>query len=227
VNAQSDRGMTLIETLVALTLLALLSIGLIVTFRVAEHTYRAVTRVDSSAWDIVTTQRFLRQTLESAYPSRPHTGDLVAEYGIEGTTNTLTVTAPMPQSAGSMCFYRYNLAIDTSDRGARNFIVHWSPERTAVTAGATAGQSEVLLRRVDSIEWSYLEPPDIARGRLTAQWSSNWTSRAHPPLLVRLRVKFPAGDPRSWPELLIAPRVTDDAACSFDSVSQTCREEGS
>jgi hypothetical protein len=34
---------------------------------------------------------------------------------------------------------------------------------------------------------------------------------------------FAANDPRTWPDLVMSPRITDDANCEFDVVAQRCR----
>ena len=221
-------GMTLIETTVALALLALLSIGLVTSFRLGERVYGQVTRLDSSAWDTVAVQRFLRQALESAYPRHPHTGDPTTEFGLEGAPQELRFIAPMPQSAGAAGYYRYEVLVETT-QASKNLIVRWTADRhhggSWAAAQDSSGGSEVLIKGIAAVEWGYLQPPDPADGNLAApRWLASWTSNPKLPSLVRLRVQFPRGDPRSWPELLVAPRIDADTSCRFDPVSQTCRE---
>lgn len=226
-----NRGMTLIEAMVALVLLSLLSMGIVTSFRIGERTYRQVTSLETADQDVVTAQHFLRQILESTYPFRQPSGSRVVAFGLEGSATELTVTAPMPQSSGDRGHYRYELVVETDARGSKNLLVRWVLDRNgtlAVSSLSSGGESheEVLLAGIGSLEWAYLGPDSSASAAFNEErrWFSIWSGNKTPPFLVRLRVTFPDGDRRRWPELLIDTRVTDDSACEFDMVSQTCRE---
>lgn len=221
------RGMTLIEALVALALIALLSIGLLSAFRLGGRTYREVTRADSGSWQVFVAQRFLRHILSSAYPFEPAAGSLAR--GINGSSDRLELTGPMPAAGGSMGHYRYALALRAAPEGLYDLIVRSGLDRNGpappVVDTQAPAHSDVLLKGIKSIQWAYLAPPETAGSALTTQsrWLDSW-NRLKPPLLVRLRIAFPPGDGRVWPELIVHPRITDDAQCEFDVVSQTCRE---
>jgi general secretion pathway protein J len=223
--------MTLVEVMVALTLLALLSVGIVTAFRLGERTYRTLTVAVVADRDLLTTQRFLRQILESTYPFQQPAAARVVAFGLEGSATQLAVTAPMPDSDGARGNYRYVLELQPDGRGLNRLRVRWSLDRKGTSAGsstASAGDphEEVLLEGIRSIDWAYLKraesnAPGVGDER---QWLSEWTGSKRPPALIRLRVVFPAGDRRHWPELLVVPRVTDDSNCQFDVVSQACRE---
>ena len=228
---RTSLGMTLIEVMVALVLLSLLSIGIVTSFRLGERAYQRVAAVETADQDVVTAQHFLRHILESTYPFRQPARSRVTAFGLEGSATELMVTAPMPESSGDRGHYRYDLVLETDARGSKNLLVRWSLDRNGTLAQSSlnsGGESheETLLAGIDSLEWAYLGPGDSVSARFTEEqrWLSGWSGSKNPPLLVRLRVSFPAGDRRHWPELLIDPRVTDDSSCEFDMVSQSCRE---
>jgi len=219
--------MTLIEALVALALIALLSIGLFSAFRLGSRTYREVARADSGSWHVLAAQRFLRHVLSSAYPFEPAAGSPAR--GINGSSDRLEVTGPMPAAGGSMGYYRYVLALRATPNGLYDLVVSSGLDRNgqASPVANTHGEAsnEVLLKDIEGIQWAYLAPPEADASDLPTQsrWLDSW-NRLKPPLLVRLRVAFPPEDGRVWPELIVHPRITDDAQCEFDGVSQTCRE---
>jgi general secretion pathway protein J len=228
---QMSRGMTLVEVMVALALLSLLSVGVVTSFRVSERAYRQLTAAVTADRNLVTAQRFLRQILESTYPLQQPAGSRVTAYGLEGSETELDVTAPMPQSAGGAGNYRYELLAQRDDRGSRRLLVRWMLDRNEALAPPSAAvtdawHEEVLLEGIESLEWAYLGREDAGNAAATGErrWVSSWTGSKKPPALVRLRVTFPPGDRRGWPELVIDPRVTDDSGCQFDVVSQACRE---
>jgi general secretion pathway protein J len=228
------RGMTLIEVMVALVLLSLLSVGMITSFRLAERTYRQLTHVDASTRAIARAQRFLRQVLETAYPLEVSPEAPRGAFGLVGAADRLLVTASMPQSAGDAGHYRYEILEERVREGFVNLVVRWCPDRSGgdiTVACSSVGEAheEILIQGIQSVEWGYLGRMESADGQspLTSRWASKWSGRRRLPALVRLRVTFPPDDGRRWPELIVAPRITDNANCQFDTVSQDCREERS
>jgi general secretion pathway protein J len=240
-SRQKTRGMTLIEVLVALLLLSLLSVGMMSSFRLARHSYEQLVRVDGSRWDVVVAQRFLRGVLETAYPFDAPLGATAGHYGLEGTRERLSVTAPMPLASGSKGHYRYELVLAPRADGLHDWIVRSRIDRngqidsntestgemgSAVLVDKKSVREEVLLARVASVQWDYLEPPALQGSSLVPPplWRADWVGKTRLPALVRVRVQFSAGDPRLWPDLVAAPRLTASATCDFDVVRQACRE---
>jgi general secretion pathway protein J len=212
------RGMTLVEVLVALVLLSMLSVGLISSFRIGQRSYAGVLSLDRSHREVVSTQRFLRQALESAYPFEPdaqHRG-----HGLEGSVDRLSLTAPMGLAQGSAGYRRYSFSLVHRRAGPLSDLV--GTAEVDRNGGALAEGlpvfTETLIPDIQGVEWSYFSSLD------GIGWRSDWAER-RPPALVRLRVIFPPRDPRRWPELIVAPRITEDANCDFDVIAQACREK--
>jgi general secretion pathway protein J len=218
------RGMTLIEALVALTLLGLLAAGLLASFSLAQRTYQQVVRADAGRWEVVHSQQFLRRLLEEAYPAEPYNDAGALRYGLEGGSDHLMVTAAAPRGLNGHGYYRYEVTLRSRPGAPPEWVV--TSQLTGPRDGVeTATETETLLTRVNRVEWSYLEPPpQDAPPSVEARWLDEWRGRRQLPLLIRARVMFPPGDARSWPEMLVAPRITDNARCVFDAVSQRCRE---
>jgi general secretion pathway protein J len=228
---RASLGMTLIEVMVALVLLSLLSMGIVTSFRLGERTYRQVIATELADQDVVTAQNFLRHILESTYPFRQPSGSRVIAFGLEGSATELLVTAPAPESSGARGHYRYDLLVQSDSQGSKSLRVRWVLDRNgtlALSSSSSGGESheETLLAGIESLEWAYLGPEGstVTQFAAPSRWFSTWNGNKNPPLLVRLKVTFPAGDRRHWPELLIDTRVTDDSGCEFDMVSQSCRE---
>jgi len=91
------------------------------------------------------------------------------------------------------------------------------PELAGDRSSATRNE---LLTDVEHVELSYF-------GRVAsenaAQWHDNWTQQSMLPQLVRIQVRFHAGDTRLWPELVVAPRIYADVGCSYDGLTKRCR----
>jgi general secretion pathway protein J len=212
--------MTLIEMLVALAVLSLLAAGVISTFRLGQRTFDRVTRIDRTHEDVGLVQQFLRTMLESAYPFEPEPGKRVEAAGLEGTSTRILVTAPGIVAGVDSGNRRFILDVTRERDGTRSLTLTSELDRNgARSVDSSHTRTEVLIARIAGVEWSYL---DVAGGD---SWRAAWTGR-RVPALVRLRVQFPPGDLRRWPDMVVAPRLTDDANCVFDVIAQDCREGG-
>jgi general secretion pathway protein J len=210
------RGMTLIEVLVSLAALSLLAAGTIVSFRVAHRTYERVDRLERSYWDVTVAQRFLRDTLESAYPFEP--GPVGAATGLAGTTGRLDVTAFGKLASSTTGHRRYSIFVKPRADGYGDVVASSALDRNGILADAQGPLplEETLIPRVRAVEWAYYG------GTQDDAWHGTWSAQRLP-LLVRFKVEFPPGDTRRWPDFVVSPRITDDANCSFDVVAQSCR----
>jgi general secretion pathway protein J len=91
---------------------------------------------------------------------------------------------------------RATLKVDASHR----LVLRWWPSLHArrLRPQPPAPTETELLRGVSRIELSFW--------RTGGNWVSSWQS-ADLPALVRVRLQFPRGDPRHWPDIVAAPRL--------------------
>jgi general secretion pathway protein J len=225
VTRRARGGFTLIEMMVALALVSLMSIAMLQAYRFSQRALAQTTRVDAAARDVAGAQRLLRRLIEQAYPfETPQTeGSAVAPRGLSGDATRLALSAPAP-AVGGIGLYRYAFALGESDAADR-FEVSWTLDRNGAggAAPASKARSEALIEGVQSISIAYLELVELGNGQIEPNWRDEWIDKRAMPALVRIRVTFAPGDPRHWPELVVAPRVSADANCVFDVVSQMCR----
>jgi len=224
------RGMTLLEVLVALLLLSALSVGILSALRAGHRAYATVLRTGRGISEVATTQRFLRRIIESAYPFGAGDAKNTGRFGLEGTHETLILSAPMPQASGAQGFYRYELSLAPRTDGARDLVIRYGLDRDGKWVGTdpspeSGAQKEVLLERVRDLKCDYLMQPEQDSGLAVSlpRWVEGW-HEATLPMLVRLTIEFEPADSRRWPEFLAAPRLTESAQCVFDVISGVCRE---
>jgi general secretion pathway protein J len=212
-------GFTLIEMLVALALVSLMSIAMLQAYRFSQRSLARTTQLDADARDVATAQRLLRRLIEQAYPFEPAAGAAIVETGrpMFGNGSFLELSAPSSAHLGGAGLYRYALSRD--EYGALE--VAWWLDRNG--AAAESKTREVLLEDVAGISIAYLELVELGDGQFEPQWRETWGDQNTLPALVRIRVTFSEGDRRRWPELVVSPRLSADANCVFDVVSQTCR----
>jgi general secretion pathway protein J len=212
--ASSDprAGFTLLELLVALTLLGLLMAamfsGLQLGARAWEH---GEERLDQSA-RLQVVQDFLRDRLVQAYPLEADDETGRSRLIFEGTSDSLRFVTLMPEHL-ARGFAEFILAVD-DHFDAKRLIVRWrpfEPSGAMLELADTEPQIKVLLEQIEDLEISYLGAPSRD---VPADWYKQWLEATAMPELVRLHVSFPPGDQRHWPDLIVGP-ITDAARTMF------------
>jgi general secretion pathway protein J len=191
-SRQSDRGFTLLELLVALVVLGFILAGLTqgVRYGLRATDTQARTLAERSELDAV--DRAVRRLIEQMDPGSARDGALV-----RGGVGQLVFVSELPAASG-LPTRRADIALGVD--GARRLVLRATPRPAGRPFGPPPPPLETeLLRDVDHIEFAYWP-----RGP-AAQWTSSWTARDLP-LLVRLRVVFPTGDRRHWPDIIASPR---------------------
>jgi general secretion pathway protein J len=216
---KAQRGFTLIEMAVALVIVAMIAVVLFEGLRFSQRAHRKVVERGADSWQIFASQRLIRSLLESAYPREAAPTEVVPVYGIDGDREKVSVLAGAPLAAGGSGLQRYEIEPRRDARGHTDVVVRWRTDPTADLRSADSTAEEILIADVAAVKWAYLD----AERDTEPAWLDQWQGRASLPRLVRLQVSFASGDPRTWPELVVSPRITDDANCAFDVVAQRCR----
>ncbi|TQF42592.1 hypothetical protein UNPF46_04620 [Bradyrhizobium sp. UNPF46] len=208
----SEAGFTLVEMLVGLVLTSLLAVMLLGAIRYGL-TIRERTALRATALDrVVAAQDFLRNSLTLAYPRLIGEANGTGRLEFEGTPTSIRFVAPAMQSGGRGDRSNFSIAMNSSSPPA--LVVDIDDPRAA-----TNGRKDVLLANVAGVAFSYL--PKVASGE--ARWADRWDAGTALPAAIRVNVRFPSGDQRVWPELLIVPRIDVDVGCVLDDLTKRCR----
>lgn len=181
-------GFTLLELLVGLVVLGFILAGLSQGVRYGYRATEAQARVRNGSGDLDAIDRTLRGLIEQADPGDDHSGPT-----LRGTASMVVFTSDLPAAAsGTTRHADVAILVDPAHR----LVLRWTPHlhATAFVAPAPPVTTE-LIRNVQVLQASYW-----ADG-----WQSNWDKEGLPSL-VRLRVLFPPGDSRHWPDIVIALR---------------------
>jgi general secretion pathway protein J len=212
-----QRGFTLIEVLVALTLLSLLAIGVLSTLRITQSIESRTRVLERSVQDVVVTPQFLRGAIGMAYPTLSGGEAVGIDVGLKGDDRELLVLTTVGRGASYPGLQRLQIRLEPASKTGESVLVAYvSPDLGGDFSEPPRRSREVLLTGVKSAEWSY------QGGGREDSWARTW-SAPRLPRLVRLRLRFAGAKARPWPELIMATRITNDANCEFDVVSQGCR----
>jgi general secretion pathway protein J len=212
-----EAGFTLVEMIVALALFSLLSVLLFNNVGFGVRAWRSGSARSDELQRSVVAQQLLRRLLGNSYPMIVADNAPQPRVDFDGTRDTVEFLSDAPIVSGDAGRFRFKLFVNRT-RERTDLVMTAAPE-LAGTEDASATRT-VVVSDLDHVELAYFGAP--APGT-SAQWNDSWQKQSDMPSLLRLRVSFPANDPRTWPDLLIAPRVRADVSCVYDPITTRCR----
>jgi general secretion pathway protein J len=205
--SRNQSGMTLMELVVALALLALIVGALAGALGTGLNASAAVEARAGAGETLRVAQTALRRYVGQARPAIWRAGAR-EQIAFAGDAAALGFMALMPPWPGSGGLYLVRIGLEDRPDG-RALVLRRMP-----TAGERsdfgfpdASDAAVLAEGVAAIRWSYFGVEDGARA---PAWRADWRGQRRLPKLVRLDLQF--RDPRApaWPPLVIALRLDED-----------------
>lgn len=204
-RVNSEAGFTLLELLVALTLLGLVFAALFGEMRFATRAWDAAdAKLDRNS-ELLSVHSFLRQRFQQIHvTSRTEEPDSIDSTAVfSGNGRSMDFLGTMPANIADGGFYEISLSSEIGGDGTDLFI-SWRPFDEDRTSSVPDGpdNSRVLLRGIREVRFAYFGK---SAETLAAQWWDIWPSRDTAPSLIRMQVLFEDDDRRSWPEMVVAP----------------------
>jgi general secretion pathway protein J len=204
-----QRGFTLLELLVSLTLLGMMLVLLFGGLRLGVRSWDSVQKQVDNLNSVRSVESFLRREMERVYPYRWKTMP-VQRYAFLGERNKVNFVAPLPSRIGAGGLYAIAMELEQTSNGRR---LTWKqvPVDPQVKDFSALDQAKEMvlvgaeLNAVDDIWLSYF-------GRDTdgavPHWVDHWDSVATMPLLIRIQVRFADGS--EWPDFVVAPMLNTE-----------------
>ncbi len=208
-------GFTLVELLIAVTLLGLLTTVLAGGFRFGLRAWERGQTHGAGVDEVRLVQTALRRELQQAYPFFL-TGEAAhARIDFHGKRDSLAFLGPPPQAMITGGLAKISILAETRG-GKLRLLLEVQPE----LADGAAQKRDILIDNLRSVAFAYY---GTQRTGDLPEWHDQWEDAARPPQLVRLEIAFSDGDTRTWPDFVVAPRISVDVACVFDLLTKYCK----
>jgi general secretion pathway protein J len=197
-RCRSQDGFTLLELLIAITLLGLLTTMLLAGFRLGtRHVERQTTRIERSA-QIPAVQGFLRSRLADAQPFFDQTSGN-RRVVFDGRPDGLDFIGAAPESSAMGGLQLFTVEFDP--RTTRQLRVRWQLFGVPEVGFQQGSHETVLLDRVAGVAFYYYGTIPPAKG---PAWHQAWQDMEYLPSLIRLDLAFSDGG--HMPALTVAIR---------------------
>ena len=210
-------GFTLAETLIALVLIALVASFVFGGLRIGSRATQEWSKESMFEKSVQTTDRVLRMTLESAYPTVIPEQQSGYNIRFNGGDRYVEYSAPTKAITGDYGIHRVRLF-----KQDNQLVFAWMQER-----GDNSGfdvlrplGERVLIKNLRNLEVSYYGENDETG---SARWHRDWTPSTTVPELIELKMRFEENKRERFVTIRIAPRIDVDGACVFDPLLSTCR----
>lgn len=209
----AEDGFTLLELLVAMTLLGLLTVVLFSGLHFGTQVWARSEAATTNANRVQSVQILLERELSHAYPLFVTKDAADAFVAFEGGPHAVTFLGPDPEGSGAML----RIAVEAIRNGkgtALQIVAH--PELS------DSGRETVLaqLDGVRSLDLAYF---GATERNVAPAWHDTWRDAKHLPALVRIRATLAIASRATWPSLVIAPRIAADSGCKIDVLTKTCQ----
>ena len=204
-GTNDERGFTLVELLVATTLLGLIMMALFGGLRFGTAVWQAGEARADRISELQAVQGFLERQIERTQPVRRSGQAGRRELLFDGLSDSLSFVSLMPEHLGIAGYYLFELHAPT-DLDSGRLVMRRQLVQPGASEVESVGEPEerVLIDGVSRLEIAYF---GAMRPQDAPVWQDRWVDATTLPWLVRIRVVFEEDDRRTWPELVVAPRV--------------------
>ncbi|CAA9892168.1 General secretion pathway protein J [Candidatus Methylobacter favarea] len=200
-DCKTSQGFTLIEVLIAMTLLSIMVVLLFTSLKICADSWEKGETKITEVNEVAVVYNFFQRHLSTA---RPLLNDFTPEGEIlsfQGKTRSMQFVSAFPASAGRAGLQMFSVELQKEDKDQviKVAVIPYFPEAEDEQRPA---DEVVLIRRVSDFELAYFGA-DQESGE--SHWQDEWLEKNIQPQLVKIRIKPENGI--FWPDMIIELKV--------------------
>jgi general secretion pathway protein J len=219
----STQGFTLIEVLIAMTLLSVMMAMLFGTMKICADSWEKGETKITDVNEIAVVYNFFQRHLSTALPlwddfsSDPNSGIRLLSF--QGKHDGLQFVSYFPASAGKTGAQLISIQTAKDDEDGQILNVALTPFFPLATGEDWQKEEVVLVKRVAHFELHYFGSDDQVS---EPYWQDQWLEKEFQPRLVKIKIELDNGI--FWPEMIIDLKTTisaESAGLATEAASNT------
>ncbi|WP_020563579.1 prepilin-type N-terminal cleavage/methylation domain-containing protein [Methylosarcina fibrata] len=219
IRNQTAQGFTLIEVLIAMTLLSIMMALLFGSMKICAESWEKGENKIAEVSNVTAVINFFQRHL---IPAEPLWNDFSNEekdgeklLSFQGRAQAFQFVSAFPASAGRAGLQLISVALD-KDNGEQVLKVTLTPFFPVGEGGEWFKEEEILLRNVSFFSLTYFGSED---GQAESRWQDEWIGKDRQPQLVKINIGLE--NEMYWPEMIFPLKATE----SVESAGITFAED--
>ncbi len=194
----ASSGFTLLEVMLAMTLLSIMVVLLFGSFKISAESWNAGESKILQVNEKAVVYQFFKRHLTNVRPLWDDFSDDERRFSFQGELDRMQFVSVFPASAARKGLQLFQIGPDKREKDAITVTVtpfypteendQWQPEEV------------VLLERVADFEFSYFGQEEGG-----GNWEDNWLEKESLPALIKIKIVLQDG--RYWPEMIFPLRL--------------------
>lgn len=212
------KGFTLIEVLIAMTLLGIMIVLLFTSLKICADSWEKGESKITDVNEVAVVYNFFQRHLSAATPLWNDFSGEDKTFSFQGKVRSLQFLSAFPASAGRSGLQLFSLQLQEEDN--EQLVIVTITPFFPVTEGKEWHKEEVsLIKHVSDFKLAYFGSDDNGNEGV---WLNEWLSRDVQPRLVKINIELE--NKIFWPEMIIELKVTGSAN-NTDGTSNTDNSE--
>ena len=213
-RTKAAQGFTLMEVLIAMTLLSIMVVLLFGSLRICAQSWEQGEKKISEVNEVAVVYQFFKRRLAEAEPLWNDFSADEASFSFQGKAQSLEFVSTLAASAGRSGKQLFSIQMQEEDR-EKIIKVMMKPFFPLAEGQQWQEEEAVLVGHVSDFTLAYFGR-DAGSGQ--DSWQDEWLEKDTLPRLVKIRIELE--DDIFWPDMIIETRLTGLAANAGNALQQ-------
>ena len=198
---QQTQGFTLIEVLIAMTLLSMMMVLLFASLKICADSWEKGENKINEVNELAVVYTFFQQHLSLAHPLWNDFSSEEKTFSFQGSAHSLQFVSTMPASAGKsgLQLFSVDLQSDNNDSFIKVSLMPFFP---LAEGAAWHKEEDILINHISDFSLAYFGSDD---GLSLASWQDEWLAKNSLPRLVKINITL--DNNIIYPEMIIALKI--------------------